>query len=171
MKKRTLILSATAIVIALSAVPFAFAQMHGHRGPGGHAGHEFGGAMMLGHFAHAKEALGLSDQQVTDIKAIFQQLHDQNEPYRQSLRGGMQQIAATLLANPNDTAAAQALIDQQTSAERALKTNVLNATSKALNVLTADQRTKLASLIAERQKEHQSKMEQFRSRRGERGER
>ena len=53
----------------------------------------------------------------------------------------------TLVKNPNDLAAAQALIDQQTEAERAMKSNMLNAASKALNVLTTDQRAKLSDLI------------------------
>ncbi len=94
--------------------------------------------------------MGLSDQQVTDIRAIFQALREQNAPYRQSLRGTMQQVAQTLLNNPNDVAAAQALIDQQTESERAMKSNALNAAAKALNVLTPDQRTKLAGLLQER---------------------
>ena len=59
----------------------------------------------------------------------------------------MQQIMQTLVKNPNDLAAAQALIDQQTEAERAMKSNMLNAASKALNVLTTDQRAKLSDLI------------------------
>jgi Spy/CpxP family protein refolding chaperone len=167
MNKRHFVLTAVTIAIALVAVPFAFAQMHGHGGPGGpgeHGGPGFGGPSILGHLGHAKEALGLSDQQVTDIKAIFKSLHDQNAQYRDSLHGGMQAIAMTLINNPNDIAAAQALIDQQSAAEKAMKTNMLNATSKALNVLTAEQRTKLADMV----KEHQARMQRRHSEFGDR---
>lgn len=161
MKRRNLIITAVAIVIALAAVPFSFAQMRGHHRGG--PGSEFAGAMAFGHLDRAKAELGLSDQQVADIKAIFKGLHDQNAQYRDSLKGGRQAIIKTLLANPNDVAGAQALLDQQSAAERAMKANLLTAASKALNVLTPDQRTKLAAHLADRQ----SRMQQRRERRGE----
>ena len=140
MKTRTVLFSAAAVLLVVLVVPFAFAQR-------GRGMHEHGDMMMFGHLQKAKDALGLSDQQMTDIKAIFQQLHDQNAQYRQQVHGGMQQIMQTLVKNPNDLAAAQALIDQQTEAERAMKSNMLNAASKALNVLTTEQRAKLSDLI------------------------
>ena len=142
MKKRTLIFSIAAIVIVLAAVPFAMAQhMRGHR-----HGH---GGMMFG-LARAKSALGLSDQQSADIKQIFTDLRTQNEPLRTSLRGGRQAIAQLLLANPNDIAGAQALLDKQLDAERQMKVNALTAASKALNVLTPDQRTKASAFLQQR---------------------
>jgi Spy/CpxP family protein refolding chaperone len=150
MKKRTLIFSAAAIVIVLAVVPFAVAQrVHG-------SGHGHGcmsggnGMMMFGHMRRAKAALGLSDQQSADIKKIFADLRTQNAPYRASLRGGMQSVAQALLANPNDIAAAQALLDKQSDAERQMKTNALHAASKALNALTPDQRAKASNFLQER---------------------
>jgi Spy/CpxP family protein refolding chaperone len=145
MKKRTLIFSAAAVLIVLLAVPFAVAQ---HMRGAGHHGHM--GMMMFGRMQRAKAALGLSDQQAADIKQIFTDLRTQNEPYRASLRNGRQAIAQALLANPNDLTAAQALIDKQTEAERQMKINALNAASKALNVLTPDQRTKASAFLQER---------------------
>ncbi|HEY6843300.1 MAG TPA: periplasmic heavy metal sensor [Thermoanaerobaculia bacterium] len=141
MKKRVLIITAAVALTALVAAPFAFAQhmrMHGQA---------FGGPMFLGHLKHAQQALGLSDQQVSDIKTIFADLRQQNQQYRQSQRATMAQVAQILLNNPNDIASAQALIDQQTAAERTMKINALNAMSKALNVLTPDQRAKAASML------------------------
>ena len=145
MKKRTLYIAGAAILALLLAVPFAFAQHMGMRAEGGP-----GMGFMFHRFGQMKETLGLSDQQVSDIKAIFQTLRQQNAPVRQSLHGGMLQIAQTLLNDPNNVQAAQALIDQQTDAERTLKTNTLNAVSKALNVLTADQRAKLLTVVQQR---------------------
>ncbi len=147
MKQRSLILGTAVLLAVLLAVPFAYAQhrrahamdMPGH---GGHGGP--GELMMLGHLAHAQEALGLSDQQVSDIKAIFKDLHAQNAAYRDQLRGNMQSAFQQLLADPNNVAAAQALLDKQEAAEHAMKVNALNAAAKALNVLTPDQRGKLA---------------------------
>ncbi len=152
MKKRTLIVLATAVMVVVLAVPFAIAQ-HIHRGHG----HMDGNMMMFGRLQHAKTALGLTDQQATDIKTIFTDLRTQNEPYRTSLRGGRQAIAQVLLANPNDIAGAQALIDKQSVAEHQIKTNALNAFSKALNVLTPDQRVKAATFMQERMARHAEK--------------
>jgi Spy/CpxP family protein refolding chaperone len=144
MKKRVLTITAAVALTALVAVPFAFAQhmrMHGQA---------FGGAMFLGHLKRAQQVLGLSDQQVSDIKTIFTDLRQQNEQFRQSQRATMEQVAQILLNNPNDVASAQALIDQQTTAERTMKMNALTAMSKALNVLTPDQRAKAASMLQQR---------------------
>ena len=141
MKKRTLIFSIAAIVIVLAAVPFAMAQhMRGRHGDGG---------MMFG-LGRAKAALGLSDQQSADIKQIFTDLRTQNEPLRMSMRGGRQAIAQVLLANPNDVAGAQALLDKQLATERQMKLNALTAASKALNVLTPNQRTKASAFLQQR---------------------
>ena len=150
MNKKYLTIAAVVAMLVLIAAPFALAQrMHG--GPHGMGGPgEIGGVMFLGHLQQAKQALGLSDQQVSDIETIFKDLRTQNQPLRESLHGNMQQIATTLLNNPNDVAAAQTLIDQQTEAERQMKTNALLAASKALNVLTADQRSKLQTFLSER---------------------
>jgi Spy/CpxP family protein refolding chaperone len=110
-------------------------------------GQGFGGPMFFGHLRHAQQVLGLSEQQVSDIKTIFSGLRQQNQQLRQSQRATMQQVMQILLNNPNDVASAQALIDQQAAAERTIKINALNAASKALNVLTPDQRAKAASLL------------------------
>src|SRR5436190_17412346 len=121
MKKRTLILATSAIMAVLIAVPFAYAQ-HMRGAHGGHRmGGELGPVMMLGHLEHAKQALGLSDQQVADIKAIFQDLHAQNATYRDQLHGNLKSVAETLIANPNDIAAAQALLAKQEAAEHTMK--------------------------------------------------
>jgi len=142
MKKTTLAISILALV-ALVAAPFLYA------GPGRNRGMA-GGFGPLGHLARAQEELGLSDQQVDAIKAIFKDLREQNASYRDQLRGGFDGVMSMLIKNPNDVAAAQAIIDQQAQAERAMKSNLLNAASKALSVLTPDQREKLGQMIAER---------------------
>jgi len=149
MKTRNLFITAV-VALTLLATPFLFAGPHGR----GHRDGSFGPLGMLG---HAKEELNLSDQQVDEIKAIFRQVHEQNAESRQQLRGGLKDITAALLQNPNNVAAAQAILDQQTQAERTMKLNVLNATSKALNVLTAEQRTKLGTMIEERMSRRESR--------------
>lgn len=152
MKKRILIVSAVAALAVLIIVPIALAQ-HGlgmGRGHGCRMGGGRSGMLMFGHFGRAKAALNLSDQQAADIKKIFADLRTQNEPYRASMRSGMQSVAQALIANPNDVAAAQALLDKQSEAEHTMKTNALNAAAKALNVLSPDQRTKAATFLQQR---------------------
>lgn len=149
MKTRNLIITAV-VALALLATPLLFAGRHGHGQRGGEFGH-------LGMLGHAREELNLTDQQVDEIKSIFRQVREQNAASRQQLHGGLKEITSVLLANPNDVAAAQAILDQQTQAERALKLNVLNATSKALNVLTPEQRAKLGTMIEERMSRRESR--------------
>ena len=144
MTKRNIIIAIVAI-LAVAAVPLVYAQqgrMHMHRG--GDAGFAF-----FGRLQHLKSALDLSDQQVDAIKAIAQDMHTQNAQSRDQLRSGHLAIAKALIANPNDLAGAQALLDQQAAAEKVLKSNMLVAASKALNVLTPEQRSKLGSFVAE----------------------
>ena len=145
MRKHVLTIAAAVALAVLVAVPFAFAQhTHAMRMHDG-----MGMPMFLGHLNHVKAELGLTDQQTTDIKAIFKDLRTQNEQYRQSMHGTMKQVAQILVNNPNDIAAAQALLDQQAATERTMKTNALTAASKALNVLTPEQRTKLGTMLQE----------------------
>ena len=149
MTKRNLTFAAVTAVVMLVAVPFAFAQ-HARRGG------EFA-PMFFGRIAHLKQALDLSDAQLSQIKAIVVDLRTENAPYRDSLHAGMQTVLQTLINNPNDIAAAQKIIDQQNAAEQALKTNTLNAASKALNVLTAEQRAKLATLVQQHMASHSAR--------------
>lgn len=147
MKKRILIAAgAIALAAILASVPFAFAQHSMMR----HGDADGPGMMFFGHLGHLKSDLGLTDDQATQIKTILQSMHEQNAAYRTQVRGGMQQIAQALIKDPTDLAAAQAIIDQQTATENAMKKNALAAASKALQVLTADQRGKLQSIVQER---------------------
>ncbi len=148
MKRRIAII--TLILAAVAAVPFVYA------GPGAghfrHGGGEHGGGhgmAMLGHLMKVGQELDLSDAQKQQIHAIVKETRDQNASYHEQFHGTMKNIAQTLIANPNDVAGAQAILDSQAAAERALKANMLTAVSKALNVLTPEQRTKLSGIVAE----------------------
>lgn len=150
MKTRKFLIATIIAAGLLAAVPLAYGGpggrgFRGHGGPGG-----FGAGMLFGHLRHVQEELDLSDQQVEQIKAIFAETHEQNAQYREQLHGGMKGAFEALLADPNNLSAAQAALDQQAAAERAMKSNILAATSKALNVLTAEQRTELAKMVQER---------------------
>lgn len=150
MKKRILLI--TLILAAVAAVPILYAAGPGGGGHFRHGGPGFGGGhgmAFLGHLMKVGEELDLTDAQKTQIHAILKETHDENAQYRQQVHGTMKNVAQTLIANPNDVAGAQAILDSQAAAERALKANMLTAASKALNVLTPEQRTKLSAIMAE----------------------
>jgi Spy/CpxP family protein refolding chaperone len=150
MKKRTAIIVTVLALAALTAVPFVYA------GPGGHGrSHEgFAAGMIFSHLSHIQEELDLTDAQMAQIKAIFTELHQQNEASRENIHGGLHDAMLALVNNPNDLASAQAALDRQAAAEKQLKQSLLTATSKALNVLTPDQRAELSKLIQERMERH-----------------
>jgi len=145
MTRRTATLVATIALLVAAAVPLAYAA-----GPGRHRG-ALGHDFPLMRLERAKKALDLSDQQVDQIKSIFADLREQNKPYRDQLRGNMRGVAQTLIDNPNNLAGAQAVLDQQLAAEKSMKQNMLNATAKALGVLTPEQRGKLTQFLAARE--------------------
>ncbi|HEX7154734.1 MAG TPA: periplasmic heavy metal sensor [Thermoanaerobaculia bacterium] len=147
MKKRIVLVSLVLIATAVVAT-FVYAGPHGRRHHGGDLFNP------VAHLMAVREELDLSDAQVTQLKTIFRELREQNAPYREQLHGTIHAAAATLLANPNDIATAQAALDRQVAAEKALKTNILNATSKGLNVLTPEQRVKLGELVQKKMQQH-----------------
>ena len=158
MKKRLILI--TLIVAAVAAVPFVYAGpgKHGHRGGVGHGmGHGMRGMAFLAHLAELKSELDLSDTQTEQLKTIFKETREQNAQFHDQLHGTLKSVATTLLTNPNDVAGAQAILDQQASAEKALKSNLIVAASRALNVLTPEQRTKLALHLAERGKQWENR--------------
>lgn len=150
MKKRNAIVATVVVIAALVAVPLVYAQGRHHwmRASAEASGGEF--PLLFGRMERIRTALDLSDAQVEQLKTIAAQLHEQNAAYRDQLRGGMQSVAQTLLTDPNNVAGAQAIIDQQAVARKAMATNMLNAASKALNALTPDQRGKLSTFLTTR---------------------
>jgi Spy/CpxP family protein refolding chaperone len=154
MKKRLGIIAIVIAVSALAAVPILYAagpHMRGHGGPGG--GDHFGfGMMAILH--HAKGELDLSDAQTEQIKTIFRETHEQNAALHAQMRDGFHDVITVLLTDPNNISGAQALLDRQAATERAMKQSMLTAASKALNVLTPEQRTKLAQLVGEHRARH-----------------
>lgn len=145
--RKTLIVTAVITVLAGAALYAGPGRAH-MRGDGHHG---FGGGGFLRHLHEIADELELTRAQKTQIHGIFMEARDENKQYREQLHGGFHAVAKALIANPNDVSAAQALLDQQDAAERALKANMLRAVSKAVNVLTPEQRTELARIIAERE--------------------
>ena len=139
MRRRTWIITLVLAAAAVATVPLLVYGGPGHRGFG---------AFAHGHLQeHLTKELDLSDQQKSEIKAIFDEMRKKNVPYHEQMHGGIASIVQTLIDNPADVATAQAILSQQTQAEDAMKANLLTAASRALSVLTPDQREKLGDLV------------------------
>ncbi len=160
MKKRLAILGL--VILAAAAALYAGPGRQHMRG--GHGGHGFGAGFMLGHLHEIASELDLTDDQKTQIHAIFKETREANKQYHEQMHGGLKSVARVLIDNPNDLAGAQALLDQQTATERALKSNILRGVSKALNVLTPAQRTELAEIIAKKAEARENRRENRRDR-------
>jgi Spy/CpxP family protein refolding chaperone len=143
MKKRNGILIASILALGIiAAAPLVLAGPHGR---GHHDG--FG---MLAHLRHAKEELDLTDQQAAAIHGIFREMRQANTASREQMHGGIHEAAQILLADPGDLAGAQAAIDRQAAAERALRASLLQSVARTFAVLDPGQRAKLRTMIEER---------------------
>lgn len=162
MRKRIIIIAT--LIAALAAVPFVYGAggpggKRGMRGMHGMHGMHGGGAGfgILGQLGRLKAELELTDAQVEQLRAIFKETREQNEAYRDELKGGMHEVAQILLDNPDNIAGAEALIARHNAARDAMKQNMLNATSRGLKVLSAEQRAKLSGILAERAQRFQQR--------------
>jgi Spy/CpxP family protein refolding chaperone len=142
------------VIITLAVMALGGAALYAGHGRGARGGGHHGGFAFFSHLHQVAGELDLTDAQKTQIHTIFRETRGQNQEIREQLHGGYKDVAKTLLTNPNDVAAAQAQLDSQLANERALKTSILQGASKALNVLTPEQRTKLALIMAEHAEAH-----------------
>lgn len=150
--KKTIV-AIVAIVLIGTAVPYLYANRMEHRGMHG-AGGDFPGMMMLGHLQKLKTELGITDDQAQKIKDIALAVREKNAPFRDQMHQNMQEAAKVLLADPNNVAGAQAILDRQLDSERQMKSNMLSGVAKALAVLTPDQRTKLGEILEQHAANH-----------------
>ena len=146
MKKRIAILAA--VLAALTVVPLVYAHGHGSGRASMHGeGEGMHGMHMFRELHRIAGELDLTEQQKTKIHAIMEGVHEQNAQYREQLHGRIKSVAEVLIANPQNVAQAQAILDAQPDAERALKANLVKAVAEALTVLTPEQRAKLGTIV------------------------
>jgi Spy/CpxP family protein refolding chaperone len=142
MKKKVIAVLAAGI-ITLTAVPLAFAARAERRGQGGFDGH----GAVFGMLHRAADELELTTAQKEQLKAIAREVRAENAAYRQTMRGGVKDVASLLIQNPNDVAAAEAVLAKNDEAREQIRSNVLRGVSKALNVLTPSQRAELGQML------------------------
>ena len=113
-------------------------QHKGHRVPGRHL------EMM------AKE-LGLTDQQKTEAKVLFEKNRAQHKPLFGALRTSRQQLRALVRSGTADEAAIRAQAAQVAAAEAELAVKKAQGAKQFLALLTPEQATKLQAIQAKRE--------------------
>jgi len=130
----------------LLGVAVLFAQgMHGHGGPMGDFGH------LLNYYA---DALDLSSAQQDQIKAIWEKEKPAVKPLMQQMHQNHAAMDALQSSGTFDEAKTRALATQNAQTMIELEVQHARIKSEMMQVLTADQKTKLAQLEAK----HEARM-------------
>lgn len=135
--------AALAALLALGAVA-ALAQPMGHHRPGGP------GMMGGPGYEHMLELVDASDAQRAQIKQIMKAAMDELKPQRETLRRLHEQGQALLTAPTVDASAVETLRQQTQAAQEVVSKRMSQALVAAANVLTPEQRAKLADRMAKR---------------------
>ena len=135
---RNCVLTIAAAVLLAAAV--AIAQgMHGHGGPDGGFHH------MIGFFTRQ---LDLTSDQQAQVKAIWEKEKPTMQPLMQQMHQNRTALSALEASGPFDEAKTRALATQNGQTMIELQVQHARIKSEMMQVLTADQKTKLAEIEA-----------------------
>ena len=102
----------------------------------------------------------LSDAQRTQIKQIFQSSKSAIKPLWQQERESHQAMMQLITSGAFDEAKAQAISNQAAQTHAQLEVEHAKVVSQAYQVLTAEQKTELAAIMAKHQQRMQERMSQ-----------
>src|SRR5271165_1786716 len=145
-------MSYAALVIVLVA-GLAMAQPHG----GPHEGGDFFGGPMLGFFT---DYLDLTDAQQAQIKQIIAKEKPALEPLFKQEMQSHEQMMQLIMSGTFDETKAQAIATQGAQVRTQLEVQHARIASEAYQVLTADQKTKLAQFITKREQRFEQHMQE-----------
>jgi periplasmic protein CpxP/Spy len=112
--------------------------------PGGMHWHHRHGGMLVGGLLRATRQLNLTEQQQTQIKGILSTARSQHQA---AAAAGTNAVDMTVLANPGDPNYATALQTAKSRFEARMQSQA-ELQSQIYNVLTADQKAKLPTVLA-----------------------
>ena len=138
--------------LAVLAAGIAIAQPHG----GPHGGGDFFGGGMLGFFT---DYLDLTDAQQAQIKQIVTKEKPALEPLFKQEMQTHEQMMQLIQSGSFDEAKAQAIATQGAQIHSQLEVQHARIANEAYQVLTADQKTKLAQYITKREQRFEQHME------------
>jgi protein CpxP len=151
MKFRSM-MSITALAVVLAA-GIAMAQPHG----GPHGGGDFFGGGMMGFFS---DYLDLTDAQQAQIKQIVTKEKPALEPLFKQEMQTHEQLMQLIQSGTFDEAKAQAIATQGAQVHSQLMVQHARIANEAYQVLTADQKTKLAQYITKREQRFEQHMQE-----------
>lgn len=131
-RNRILTIGAAVMLAAAAAIAQG---MHGHGGPGGD-------------FHHMLKQLDLSADQKTQVKAIWEKEKPAMQPLMQQMHQNHQAMKALEASGPYDEAKTRALVTQNSQTMIEVEVSHARIKSEIMQVLTTDQKTKLAQLEA-----------------------
>jgi periplasmic protein CpxP/Spy len=141
--KSTRIRIVTIGAAVLLAVAAAIAQgMHGHGGPDGDFHH------MMGFFTHY---LDLTSDQQSQVKAIWEKEKPNLQPLMKQMHQNRADMRALEASGPFDEAKTRALATQNAQTMIELQVQHARIKSEMMQVLTADQKAKLAQFEARKE--------------------
>ncbi|MGA1369060.1 MAG: Spy/CpxP family protein refolding chaperone [Blastocatellia bacterium] len=94
--------------------------------------------------------LDLTDAQKEQVKSIVERSREESKPIAEELRKLQPKKQALIYTETFDEAAALILVDEELALQKALTLNQMATQHAVYNVLTAEQKAKLAELIAKR---------------------
>ena len=152
MKAKHFKIAAVVLVVAvMAAVAVSQTVTRAHmRGNG-----MFGGPMM-GFYVHQ---LDLTDAQRAQVKAIMAKERPALQPLMQQMAQGHSQLRDLALSGNFDEGKARELASQQTQAMTELAVQHARIASEMVQVLTADQKTKLNALITQHDQRMMNRMQ------------
>ncbi|HXM22587.1 MAG TPA: Spy/CpxP family protein refolding chaperone [Terriglobales bacterium] len=145
-------MSFAALAIVLVA-GIAIAQPHS----GPHGGGDFFGGPMLGFFT---DYLDLTEAQQAQIKQIIAKEKPALEPLFKQEMQSHEQMMQLIQSGAFDEAKAQGIATQGAQVHAQLEVQHARIASQAYQVLTADQKTKLAQFIAKREQRFEHHMQE-----------
>ena len=145
-------ISIVALAIVLTT-GIAIAQPHG----GPHGGGDFFGGPMLGYLT---DVLDLTDAQQAQIKQIIATRKPAMEPLFTQEHDSHQQMMQLIQSGSFDQAKAQTIANQEAQVHAQLEVLHAQMASQAFQLLTADQKAKLAQVMANHQQRMQQHMQE-----------
>jgi periplasmic protein CpxP/Spy len=140
----------TAAIAAILLAGTAIAQ--GPHGPGGEL---FG--PMLGNMT---DILDLTDAQQTQIKQIHENAKPAMQPLLDQERQSHQALMQLITSGSFTEAAAKKILDQESAVHEQMTLQHAQLAAQAYQLLTPEQKTKLAQVIARHQQQAQERMQQ-----------
>jgi protein CpxP len=142
-------IAALAVVLVAG---IAIAEPHG-----GQRGGDFFGGPMLGFFG---DYLDLSDAQRAQIKQIMSKEKSSMEPFFKQEMESRKQMMQLIQSGAFDETKAQAIATQGAQLRAQLEVQHARVASEAYQVLTPEQKTKLAEFMAKREQRFEQHMEE-----------